>query len=194
MRALEVLEATGKSITHFRTGEKVKRSFEIVKIGLDLPRPVLYQRINNRVDNMVADGLLPEVQALLPYRQQNALQTVGYRELFRYFDDEVSLPQAVEDIKTSTRNYAKRQLTWFKKDPATHWFNASATAAFAGSFKITFAIDAMGQLAQDATCCPQRIKFAACRPYLQPLVELLLRATNALPLTCSAKWKHLDFL
>lgn len=96
----------------------------MLKIGLELPRELLYERINARVDQMMEAGLLDEVRSLLPYRKEKALDTVGYKELFAYLEDEMPLERAVELIKQHTRNYAKRQLTWFKKDPEVHWFDA----------------------------------------------------------------------
>jgi tRNA dimethylallyltransferase len=123
MRALEVKMSTGKSILEFHSKKKKPRDFDIIKIGIELPRPELIERINKRVDIMVQDGLEKEVRSLLPYQHLNALQTVGYRELFNYFNREISLPQAVETIKINTRQYAKRQMTWFKKDEAIHWCN-----------------------------------------------------------------------
>ncbi len=122
IRALEVLYATGQSITAFRKHTPVKRPFHIIRIGLELPRELLYQHINNRVDEMVAEGLAEEVKSLLPYQHLNALQTVGYKELFDYFNNQTSLPVAIESIKQHTRQYAKRQITWFKKDERLQWF------------------------------------------------------------------------
>lgn len=121
MRALEVKRSTGKSILELQTKLKKERPFEIIKICLDLPREVLYERINHRVDVMMEAGLEEEVKGLLPNKSLNALQTVGYRELFDYFEGEISLARAVELIKQNTRNYAKRQVTWFKKDDAVKW-------------------------------------------------------------------------
>ncbi|GEO08533.1 tRNA (adenosine(37)-N6)-dimethylallyltransferase MiaA [Segetibacter aerophilus] len=123
MRALEIVLSSGKSITAFRQGLKESRSFNIVKIGLEIPRERLYYQINKRVDLMIKNGLVDEASQLLPQRNINALQTVGYRELFDFFDGHVSLQQAVENIKTNTRRYAKRQLTWFKKDPEIKWLD-----------------------------------------------------------------------
>jgi tRNA dimethylallyltransferase len=123
IRALEVKLHTGESIRYFQKGKKITRPFNIIKIGLELPRAILYDRINNRVDEMMREGLLNEVKALLPYQHLNALQTVGYQELFQHFNGNISLAKAVEDIKKNTRHYAKRQLTWFKKDDAIHWFS-----------------------------------------------------------------------
>ena len=122
IRALEVIEATGKSINTFRRGGQVQRPFNIIKIGLQLPRENLYQQINDRVDAMINTGLVDEVKSLRPYQQLNALQTVGYKEIFNYLNDIYSLPQAIEEIKKNTRHYAKRQMTWFKKDVSIKWF------------------------------------------------------------------------
>ena len=121
MRALEVKLSTGKTITSFQSGKKKQRDFNTITIGLELPREVLYQRINTRVDNMMQAGLLEEVKKLIPYKQLNALQTVGYRELFDHVEGKYSLDKAVELIKQNTRNYAKRQMTWFKKDDSVNW-------------------------------------------------------------------------
>jgi tRNA dimethylallyltransferase len=125
MRALEVKEATGQSVLEFRSGKKANRDFTIKKIGLDIPKDELHQRINSRVDKMIHQGLLEEVKGLLPYKQLNALQTVGYRELFDYFDGTSTFEKAVELIKQNTRQYAKRQLTWFRKDKEIEWMSAS---------------------------------------------------------------------
>ena len=122
MRALEVKMSTGKSILDFHSKKKKPRNFNVIKIGLELPRPELVERINKRVDMMMQDGLVAEVKSLLPYQHLNALQTVGYRELFSYFENEMSLSQAVEAIKINTRQYAKRQMTWFKKDKEIKWY------------------------------------------------------------------------
>lgn len=121
MRALEVMEATGSSITAFQKGNKETRDFDIEKIGLELPRELLYDNINRRVDSMMEAGLPDEARSLLPYRSLQALNTVGYKELFQYFDGAISLDEAVAAIKQHTRQYAKRQLTWFKKDPEFQW-------------------------------------------------------------------------
>lgn len=127
LRALSFVRATGKSITEFRTGTGKKRPFDIIKIGLELPREVLYARINTRVDQMIAHGLLDEVKSLLPHRHLKNLNTVGYSELFDYLDGKYSLAEAIEKIKQHTRNYAKRQLTWFRKDKEFVWMNAGET-------------------------------------------------------------------
>ena len=122
MRALEVAKATGQSILYFRKGIKAVRPFKIVKVALQLPKENLHERIHTRVDKMVDEGLVEEVEKLLPYQQLPALQTVGYRELFDYFKGEKTLVQAVEEIKKNTRHYAKRQMTWFKKDTEYSWY------------------------------------------------------------------------
>lgn len=129
LRALEVVLASGESIITFRKGAKQQRPFNVIKIGLELPREELYNRINLRVDLMMKEGLLEEAKAVYPQRQLNALQTVGYRELFDYFDGTLTLPQAVEKIKQNSRHYAKRQLTWFKRDAEMKWFHPSDAAA-----------------------------------------------------------------
>jgi len=121
LRALEVKLSTGKSITEFQTKQKKQRDFNVIKIGLELPRTELTERINRRVDIMMEDGLLAEVKELQPCRHLNALQTVGYKELFSYLDGTSSLQEAVTTIKINTRQYAKRQRTWFKKDEDTRW-------------------------------------------------------------------------
>jgi tRNA dimethylallyltransferase len=124
IRALEVFEATGKPFSSYRKAATNKRSFNSIKIGLDLPREILYQRINQRVDDMMAQGLVEEVRSLLPYRHLNALNTVGYSELFDYFDGKTDLATAIELIKQNTRRFAKRQLTWFRKDKEIQWLMA----------------------------------------------------------------------
>ncbi|SDP62820.1 tRNA dimethylallyltransferase [Mucilaginibacter sp. OK268] len=125
IRALEVFESSGKPFSSYRQATINKRPFNIIKLALNLPREILYNRINHRVDLMVQQGLLTEVEALLPSRHLNALNTVGYAELFDYFDGKTSLEKAIEMIKQNTRRFAKRQLTWFRKDNAFHWFQAS---------------------------------------------------------------------
>lgn len=125
MRALEVKLSSGKSITDFQTQQKKERDFNIVKIGLELPKETLVQNINNRVDIMMKQGLLDEVKALQPFKNLNALQTVGYRELFDYLRGDLKLNDAVERIKINTRQYAKRQMTWFKKDTAIKWITGN---------------------------------------------------------------------
>ncbi|MEI7627878.1 MAG: tRNA (adenosine(37)-N6)-dimethylallyltransferase MiaA [Bacteroidota bacterium] len=124
MRALEMIRSASISITQFRKSEKKSRPFKIVKIGLELPREILNQRINDRVDLMVQEGLLKEAEHLFPFRNNNALQTVGYQELFDYMEGKTTLEKAIELIKQHTRQYAKRQMTWFKKDSEINWFDA----------------------------------------------------------------------
>lgn len=116
MRALEVSLQTGKPYSEHLHKKQVIRDFNIEKHYLNRPREILFDRINRRVDKMMDDGLLEEARSLLPYRHLNALNTVGYRELFDYIDGKCTLEQAVTDIKTHTRRYAKRQLTWFKRE------------------------------------------------------------------------------
>lgn len=129
MRALEVVLGTGHSILSFQQNKKVKRPFKLVKIGLEMPRTDLYHRINQRVLNMVQDGLEAEVKSLLPYASLNALQTVGYSEWFPYFKGEVDKANVIALIQQNTRNYAKRQMTWFKKDVETIWYQSSLVTA-----------------------------------------------------------------
>jgi tRNA dimethylallyltransferase len=123
MRALEIQLTTGQSIRQLQRGTAQQRPFRIVKLALELPREELYQRINHRADVMIEDGLLEEVRSLLPFQNFNALQTVGYKELFDYLNGNCSLETAVTEIKKNTRHYAKRQLTWFKRDEGIKWFN-----------------------------------------------------------------------
>lgn len=121
MRALEIVLATGKSITSFQSAQKVARPFNILKIGLSMPREILNNRIGDRVDAMIQEGLLEEVKVLLPMAHLNALQTVGYQEIFAHLRGEISLQDAVTGIKQHTRQYAKRQMTWFTKDNQINW-------------------------------------------------------------------------
>ncbi len=129
VRALEVCLQTGRPYSEQRSGTRRLRPFGIVKIGIDLPREELYARIDRRVDQMVADGLEAEARALYPYRMLNALQTVGYREFFDYFEGRTSYVEAVELIKRNSRRYAKRQLTWFRRDKEIRWFGPTEDAA-----------------------------------------------------------------
>jgi tRNA dimethylallyltransferase len=124
MRALSFVRSTGISIVHYRTATAKQRPFKIIKIGLELSREELYDRINKRVDNMVASGLVDEVKQLLPYRELKNLQTVGYTEMFEFIDGKCALEHATQKIKQHTRNYAKRQMTWFKKDNDIYWLRA----------------------------------------------------------------------
>ncbi|RTL61085.1 MAG: tRNA (adenosine(37)-N6)-dimethylallyltransferase MiaA [Sphingobacteriales bacterium] len=125
MRALEVKLSTGQSIRNYQTQKKTERDFNIIKVGLQLPKEELHRNIDHRVEEMMKEGLLSEVESMLPYKHLNALQTVGYREFFDYFDGRISLEEAVELVKKNTRHYAKRQVTWFKKDSSTNWFSTS---------------------------------------------------------------------
>lgn len=122
VHALEICHMTGRTYTSFRKAEKKQRPFTIIKIGLNCDREELYQRINLRVDAMMKEGLLKEVEELREYRELNALNTVGYKELFDYFDGRWPLSEAVERIKGNTRRYARKQLTWFKRDQKMRWF------------------------------------------------------------------------
>lgn len=128
IRALEVCLQTGLPYSSFRSGKMTSRPFNIVKIGIEMDRELLYERINRRVDNMLAEGLEAEARSVYPYRELNSLQTVGYRELFDYFDGKISFTEAVELIKRNSRRYAKRQLTWFKRDQSTMWVSSSSVS------------------------------------------------------------------
>ena len=121
-RALEIIYTTGKKYSEQRIGKKAERPFGVIKIGLSLPREVLYERINLRVDEMMNAGLLEEVKSLYLHKKLHALETVGYTELFDFIEDKIGLEDAVALIKQNTRNYAKRQMTWFKKDDGIRWF------------------------------------------------------------------------
>jgi tRNA dimethylallyltransferase len=121
MRALEVVESTGSSILSYQRKNKNARIFNIEKIGLDPGKEVLHSNIDNRVNKMIADGLVEEVKSLLPFRHLNALQTVGYQEIFDYLDGKMDLEKAVSLVKQNTRQYAKRQLTWFRRDKEINW-------------------------------------------------------------------------
>ena len=123
VHALEICTMTGKTYTSFRRRERRQRPFRIVKIALNRPREELYERINHRVDQMMSDGLLDEARALYPKKELNALNTVGYKELFDYLDGRWPLEEAVERIKGNTRRYARKQLTWYKKDEQIRWFH-----------------------------------------------------------------------
>jgi tRNA dimethylallyltransferase len=123
IRALEVIEISGKKYSSFLNKKRAVRPFTTIKIALTAERPILYQRIENRVDQMVQNGLLNEVKELYPYKHLNALQTVGYQEIFDYLDQKWSWETALSEIKKNTRRYAKRQLTWLRKDPEIIWFD-----------------------------------------------------------------------
>lgn len=122
VRALEVCLQTGRPYSEQRLGTRRERPFRTLKIGVELPREVLYERIDRRVDRMLDEGLVDEARRLYPHRALNALQTVGYRELFDWFEDRTTYEEAVELIKRNTRRYAKRQMTWFRRDTEIHWF------------------------------------------------------------------------
>ena len=123
VHALEICVMTGKTYTSFRKRSKKERPFRIIKIGLDRPREELYLRINARVDKMMSDGLLDEVKALYPKKELNALNTVGYKELFGYFDGEYPLEEAVRLIKRNSRHYAKKQMTYWRRDSSIKWID-----------------------------------------------------------------------
>jgi tRNA dimethylallyltransferase len=123
IRALEIYKASGKTFTSFRIRQQQQRNFKTVKVILSREREELYQRINKRVDIMLEQGLLKEVKSVYQYKDNNALQTVGYKELFAHLDGEISLEFAISEIKKNTRRYAKRQMTWFRRDPETVFFN-----------------------------------------------------------------------
>ena len=123
LHALEICYMTGKPYSSFRTNKKKERSFDIIKIGLRRDREELYERINKRVDEMIQNGLIDEVKNVMSYRYTNALNTVGYKEIFQYLDGNWSLEQAIEKIKQNTRIYSRKQMTWYKKDTEIHWFH-----------------------------------------------------------------------
>ena len=123
IRALEIIRETGKPFSSFRKNKSAERNFNIIKIGLELPREEIYERINSRVDLMMENGLLGEVKSLYKFKHLNSLQTVGYRELFDYLDGKIDFDFAVSEIKKNSRRYAKRQLTWYRKDENIHWFS-----------------------------------------------------------------------
>jgi tRNA dimethylallyltransferase len=131
IRALEVCMCSGKPYSSFRKTENKARNFEVTLIGLDIEREKLYEKINHRVDLMMEEGLLEEVKSLQEHQHLNALKTVGYTELFKYLNNECSLPEAVEKIKQNTRNFAKRQLTWFRKNEELIWFEPDFTTIIA---------------------------------------------------------------
>ena len=123
LRALEIIRSTGKTYSSLRKKTVAERPFETIYLATDLPREELYRNINNRVQSMLEKGWLAEAEALLPCRSLNALQTVGYKELFGYFDNTYSLEQAIELIRQNTRRYAKRQLTWLRSKEQVHWIH-----------------------------------------------------------------------
>ena len=127
VHGLEICHQTGRTYSSFRVKEKKQRPFRIIKIALNRDREELYSRINRRVDEMMENGMVEEARLLLPYRSLNALNTVGYKELFRYCDGEWTMEEAIERIKGNTRRYARKQLTWYKKDNDIVWFDAAET-------------------------------------------------------------------
>lgn len=129
IRALEVIRSTGRPFSDFLSGSRVKRDFETIKIGLELERKELYMRIDSRVDEMVTGGLFDEAINLSEYRHLNALQTVGYTEIFDFFDGKYGKEEAVRLVKRNTRRYARRQLSWFKKDLEVEWFHPAGLPA-----------------------------------------------------------------
>ena len=129
MKAIEVSLMTGQPYSTFLTSPTKERDFNIIKMGVNRERPELFERINARVDQMILEGLIEEVKGLEPYRHTNALKTVGYREIFDYLDGKVTPELAIDQIKTNTRRYAKRQITWFSRDKEMPWFHPDDTAA-----------------------------------------------------------------
>jgi len=123
IRALEVCLGAEKNYSYYKNKEKAPRNFTAIKIGIDADRPIIYKRIEERVDIMIKEGLVEEAEILHPQKHLNALQTVGYRELFQYFDKDFTLDFAISEIKKNTRRFAKRQNTWFKKDTEIKWFD-----------------------------------------------------------------------
>jgi tRNA dimethylallyltransferase len=126
MRALEIVIGTGKSISSFQIKNKLKHDFEIIKIALELPREILYHRIDERMDKMISDGLFREAESLYAHKNYNALQTVGYQEIFDFMDGKYDREEAIRLLKRNSRHYAKRQLTWFRRDAEMTWFDATA--------------------------------------------------------------------
>lgn len=124
MRALEIKLGTGQSISSFRKEQKLKHDFNIIKIGLELPRPELYTRIDERMETMIGQGLFQEADFFFPFRHHHALQTVGYQEIFDFMEGKYDRDEAIRLLKRNSRRYAKRQLTWFKRDPEIRWFQS----------------------------------------------------------------------
>ena len=122
LRVVEIFKETGNKLSSFKSKEIKQRPFEIIKIGLNTQRNILYEHINKRVDKMMKDGLFKEIKSLVSFQEKNALQTVGYKELFAYLNNECTLDEATKNIKKNTRRFAKRQLTWFNKDKEIRWF------------------------------------------------------------------------
>lgn len=135
LRALEVKMSAGRSIVELQSERPVDRPFKIIKIGVELSREQVYDNINRRVGSMMDMGLLDEVKSLGAYRHLNALQTVGYSELYEFLDGKITLEKAVEDIRKNTRHYAKRQLTWFNRDKDIHWFHPGDIESITGCIR-----------------------------------------------------------
>jgi len=123
MRAIEICLQTNATYSELRKNKPKKRNFNIIKIGINIPRDILVDRINNRVEYMIKGGWLEEAKLVYPYKNYNSLNTVGYKELFAFFDGNLTFTQAIEKIKTNTRRYAKRQMTWYRRDKEIHWFD-----------------------------------------------------------------------
>ena len=134
IRALEICLGTGEPYSSFLNRNKISRDFSVIKIGIKAPREVIYDRINQRVDLMINEGLIEEARGLYPYKALNALNTVGYKELFEHFEGNLTLEDAVAAIKMNTRRFAKRQLTWFRKEEDIHWFEYTTPASEIISF------------------------------------------------------------
>ncbi len=135
MKAIEVSLMTGQPYSTFLTATQKERDFNIIKIGINRERQELFDRISRRVDQMISGGLVEEVKSLEQFRETNALRTVGYREIFEYLDGKVSLEQAVDQIKTNTPRYAKRQITWFSRDKQMPWFHPDDSKAIIAYIK-----------------------------------------------------------
>jgi tRNA dimethylallyltransferase len=135
IRALEVKMSTGLSISHFRKKNKLKHPFKIIKIGLELPREDLYKRIDERMDKMIKEGLFEEAEHLYPFKSVQALQTVGYQEIFGFMDRQYDREEAIRLLKRNTRRYAKRQLTWFNRDVDLQWFSPNDLEGIVGYIK-----------------------------------------------------------
>ncbi len=135
MRAIEVCLQTNSTYSELRKNKPQQRCFDIIKIGLKIPREIIVERINNRVDEMIANGWVDEAKLVFPYRKFNSLNTVGYKELFTFFDGEFTLNQAIEKIKTNTRRYAKRQMTWLRRDKNINWFDYDDVSGIIESLK-----------------------------------------------------------
>ena len=127
VHALEICHMTGKTYSSFRTNSRKQRPFDIIKIGLNIDREQLYDRINQRVLQMIDNGMIEEARKVYPLRHLNALNTVGYKELFEYFDRKATLEEAIFKIQSNTRRYARKQLTWFKRDESVKWFAPNQT-------------------------------------------------------------------